>query len=313
MSHAHDGGGTRSSAAFTLIELLVVVAIIAALAAMLLPSLQNAREKGKQAVCMSNLRQIYNGFAMYALDWNDSIPAMGLWAGAPQGPWFAVLGYAVYLVSPDYPRVVRLPHRTEGKETVVELPRLDRLAILVFTHSKRDLVKELEGDSILAAQPEPIPLVILEKPPRAGPFDPKAVVAFVGHDPTFEGGEFDSKYKEQPGRFIQGARSKWPQWKATLRLTEIPKPAALTLGAMDDNWPAPHKAPIEISVNGTILFSGANSFPDEEWAAQSFPFPDGALKVGDNEVVIRNLGDSASPSSPPWLGVAFMKLSEYRK
>lgn len=61
--------------AFTLIELLVVIAIIAILAAILFPVFAQAKQAGKKAVCLSNLKQLGTAFFMYAGDWEDTLPA----------------------------------------------------------------------------------------------------------------------------------------------------------------------------------------------------------------------------------------------
>jgi prepilin-type N-terminal cleavage/methylation domain-containing protein/prepilin-type processing-associated H-X9-DG protein len=75
-------GRRLQPAAFTLIELLVVVAIIALLAALLLPALGKARERSRQAACGNQLRQLGMTFTMYADDYKDWLPARSYFSSA---------------------------------------------------------------------------------------------------------------------------------------------------------------------------------------------------------------------------------------
>lgn len=64
---------------FTLIELLVVIAIIAVLAAILFPVFAQAREKARQSVCSSNLKQMGTAVMLYAQDYDETYPCYAMY------------------------------------------------------------------------------------------------------------------------------------------------------------------------------------------------------------------------------------------
>jgi prepilin-type N-terminal cleavage/methylation domain-containing protein len=128
--------------AFTLVELLVVIAIIAVLAALLLPVLASAKERGRRAICLSNLRQLGLAIHGYAADNDGKIPygpkaplftnpgdfypstgaatsLISLQSGAPVGLGLLLQGYIA-----QQPRILFCPSSDQFQDAAAQLAKV---------------------------------------------------------------------------------------------------------------------------------------------------------------------------------------------
>jgi prepilin-type N-terminal cleavage/methylation domain-containing protein len=113
--------------AFTLIELLIVIAIIAILAALLLPSLASARTLAQSTRCLSNQRQLGLAWTAYAADARERVMPLAYWrqreiGTGPQVFWWGTHGTTN--TAPDFARGFIAPYLDTALATssVLECP-----------------------------------------------------------------------------------------------------------------------------------------------------------------------------------------------
>jgi prepilin-type N-terminal cleavage/methylation domain-containing protein len=110
--------------AFTLIELLVVVAIISLLVAILLPSLQQAKELARTVECATHLRSIHLAVNFYAEDWEGWLVPEGYGAARYEHAWTLALAPYLNVSLSDMDGNGYIPPRGEsGSAYIYQCPR----------------------------------------------------------------------------------------------------------------------------------------------------------------------------------------------
>ena len=139
----------RTDSGFTLLELLVIIAIIAILAAILFPVFARAREGGKRATCLSNLRQLGDAAQLYADDSDGYMPfghTVSVGYGAPDEPTYWLEALKPFISTYDVARCpsdpdvqTKLPSRvlSYGRSIIAErdVPYTSYLVNGYFTDS----------------------------------------------------------------------------------------------------------------------------------------------------------------------------------
>ncbi|MCM8769957.1 MAG: hypothetical protein NC911_09905, partial [Candidatus Omnitrophica bacterium] len=117
---------------------------------------------------------------------------------------------------------------------------------------------------------------------------------------AFTGSQVWQKYswlcEPKDGAIIRGTMTEFSRMQARFTLDRLPegKKTILEIEGQDSDkfWCPP--VPIQIFLNNRKVFEGPNGFVKRGWSRQTFPLPEGALKVGDNVIEIRNLANSDS-------------------
>jgi prepilin-type N-terminal cleavage/methylation domain-containing protein/prepilin-type processing-associated H-X9-DG protein len=107
--------------AFTLVELLAVIAIIAVLAALLFPVLRGAMDKGRNASCLANLKQIGAGVVLFGADQEGSTPLEYYSGASPARPDQPVWWYWADLIQPYADPAKPRPVTGGAGESILEL------------------------------------------------------------------------------------------------------------------------------------------------------------------------------------------------
>ena len=181
----------RMPPGFTLIETIVVIVMIVILMSIILPMLSYAREEAYNAICTSQLDQIYSASFAYGVDWNDRLPFFARIEERPYDDWW------VTQIAPGFQNAIE----------ILRCPNDERPSRKVWlTYTKDDGTR---GSKLRMAD-SPILLELLGKSVPLGAFN--LDLSYVGF--------CDTASRPQSGERLAHKFTDWTRPNKVLMLTE---------------------------------------------------------------------------------------------
>ncbi len=124
---------------------------------------------------------------------------------------------------------------------------------------------------------------------------------------AWQGGYANNKAGVYPGDFVSlyGAKSKYPSASVSFNSADVPQGmTGLQVTGLDDEWPQHEK--IEVSLNGTVIYSGPSTFPNwypgmRQPGTMCFTLPPDLLVQGPNRLAISDREPDANFGTPPYV------------
>ena len=213
----------------------------------------------------------------------------------------------VFMITPDFDRIVELPFEQSGEFTQVELPYFYRYAMLCFVQDGVDVITQLAGGSFSGFIPACKSIgEIGEEYPPVGKYDPDDAV-FFADSKNFQGGYLSNRQTNWPTvrRYALGKGGGKDIVAFDFDLEEATGPLAIDLCAKNNN--SSIKAPMTLKLNGTEITSWVNDFPYNNWAVQRVMLPASLLHPGENHLEFENHGQGPLVRAP-WFAINFIRI-----
>lgn len=212
----------------------------------------------------------------------------------------------VYLVSPDYDKIIELKPVFEHGYVKVNIPGLYRYAMLYFLKTGETEVAAINNGVVADKIPEPCKMIIEKYIPSVGKYDPNNIVFFATSS-GFEGGYLNDRDIGLHTRNVFGTGSTSNSMSIKFSLKDSVKKIKIELGGNECVLPG-QELPLKVTLNGKIIFEGQKMLKNRTSSSIIFNIPKSDLIENDNKLEIFNLSGSTVWDTP-YIRFEFIKIT----